>query len=163
MEQRRTITGGLIGWVCLVVFLTWVDWIGLLSMVSSGWSLMARIGITVLVALCGAIVVVRTLRFPALQRAILALSFVWLLMLPYIPWDETKVMVTLSGFLAPGMTKAQVQSIMSAYPGAHDTYNKGRVFCTESNWAYSKCEQISTMVFVRMNDDKVEAVEIDWD
>jgi hypothetical protein len=83
--------------------------------------------------------------------------------LTYIPWDDTKVMATLSGFLVPGMTKTQVQSIMNAYPGAHDVYNNGAIFCTEKNWTYSKCEEIVTVVLVRMKDDKLQSVEIDWD
>jgi hypothetical protein len=52
---------------------------------------------------------------------------------------------------------------MSAYPEAHDVYNNGAIFYTEENWTYSKCEEIVTVVLVRMKDDKLQSVEIDWD
>jgi hypothetical protein len=163
MEQDKIISGGLIGWLCFVGFVTRLDWLGFLILFSSGLSLAARLIIYAVVAICAAVAVLRMLRNAPIQRTILALSLVWLLVLPYIPWDETKVMATLSGFLVPGMTKAQVQSIMSAYPGVHDRGNRGTFFCTEQNWTYSNCEQIVTLVFVRMKDDKLQSVEIDWD
>jgi apolipoprotein N-acyltransferase len=105
MEQHKTISSGLISWLCFVVFLTWVDWIGFLSMVSSRFTLAARVAIYLFVALCAAVAVLRAFRFCSIQRTISALSLIWLLVLPFVPWDETKVMVSLSGFLVPGMTK----------------------------------------------------------
>jgi hypothetical protein len=108
MEQDRISIGMLIGWLCFVGFLTSLDWLGFLMLFSSRLSLAARLIIYAVVAICAAFAVLRTLRNAPIQRTILALSLVWLLVLPYIPWDDTKVMATLSGFLVPGMTKTQV-------------------------------------------------------
>jgi hypothetical protein len=166
MEQHKIISGELIGWLCFVGFMTWLDWLGFFTMLIALFGVRASqviyLGVA-LILLCGIVAVFRTKDYSRFLRALLALGLVWLLVLPFIPWRDEKVMISQSALLIPGMTKAQVQSIMSAYPGAHDRGNGGTSFCTEAEWKYARCEQHTTFVIVTMQDDRLVSVEIDWD
>ena len=131
----------MIGYACFLACVTWLDWLGFFSMLIALFGVRASQVIylgMVIILLYRVVAVLKTKRYSRFRRAVLAISLVWLLVLPFIPWSDEKVMITASALLVPGMTKGQVQAIMSARPGAHDIENAGTLFCTDAEWTYGQ-------------------------
>ena len=152
---------------CFLVIVTWLDWLGFFSMLIAGFGVVTSqiiyLGLALLM-ICIAVAILKTKRYSAMQRAVLILGLVWLLVLPFIPWSDEKVMITRSALLVRGMTKAQVQAIMTSRSVVQMWDDKGTelAFCTEINWTHTQCRN-DTFVLVTIQDDQLVSVAIDWD
>jgi hypothetical protein len=153
--------------LCFVGFVTWLDWVGLFAIAFGnaglvvGQSMVFIMVIGLLIAL-GA--VLRSAESPRYKRWIVALSIVWLLILPCIPWDSQKALIMDAASLRLGMTKAQVQAIMARHPGVHkgDSGERGLTFCADPDWEGHGCGN-GTIVMARMVSNILISVDIDMD
>jgi hypothetical protein len=166
MEQRDPTTFLLICWLFFLGCATWFDWLGLTSILVAVNGIVAtRVVYLALVsiALWQIARAIKTKHYSRFQRSVLILSFVWLVMLPLIPWDATKSLVIRSALLVPGMTKAQVQAIMTAPPEIEDLYGTGEAFCTHRDVVDSNCREEMILVHTRMYNDRLKTVELEID
>jgi hypothetical protein len=166
MQQRDPTNFLLICWLSVLGFVTWIDWLGLTSiLVAINGIVTTRVVYLALVsiALWQIASAIKTRHYSRFQRCVLILSFVWLVMLPLIPWDATKSLVIRSALLVPGMTKAQVQAIMTAPPEIQDLYGTGEAFCTRRAVLDSNCREEAILVHTRMYDNRLETVKLEID
>jgi hypothetical protein len=63
----------------------------------------------------------------------------------------------------PGMSKTQVQAIMSTFPGINDAGNAGRIFCHDTHYKDRDCLYPGTTVYVEMANDRLASAKIDLD
>jgi hypothetical protein len=162
MERHKSISGGLIGWLCFVGFVTWLDWLGLIPYFIVGFGRFAFF-LIVIVLLFALGAVLRSAHMARLQRAILVLSILWLLVLPFIPWKTEKALII--GYLAlvPGMPRTVVHTIMTAHPGIHDPGDSRGIYCAEREWKDSSCPWQGTYVRTYMVGDVLVSAEIELD
>jgi hypothetical protein len=166
MEQRDPTTFLLICWLFFLGCVTWFDWLGLTSILVAVNGIVAtRVVYLALVsiALWQIATAIKTRHHSRFQRCVLILSFVWLVMLPLIPWDATKSLVIRSALLVPGMTKAQVQAIMTATPEIQDLYGTGEAFCTRRAVVDSNCREEAILVHTKMNNNQLEDIKLEID
>jgi hypothetical protein len=158
-EEIMQKNGWLIGWVCFVGFVTWLDWWGAIPYIfvsfGVGFSriMFFLIPILLLVALR---VVLHSADIARLQRTVLVLGILGLLILPFIPWKAEKALIIEYLVLVPGMPRTLVHSIMTAHPGIHDPGERGGVF-------YAEGDLSGTFVITHIVGDVLESAEIELD
>jgi hypothetical protein len=167
MEQRDPTTFLLICWLFFLGCVTWFD--------SSGFALMLVLDHLGLVAshflyvgmaslvFWQVATAITTRHYSRLQRSVLILSFVWLLVRPLIPWHTEKSLLIRSALLVPGMTKAQVQARMTAFPGVQDLNGTGEDFCTVRAVQGSQCKEEAILVHMKMSNNRLEDIKLDID
>lgn len=153
-------------WIGFTIVVTWLDWVGLISYFFAAFPLvLSRIAFLVLVVLLlvGLCAVLRATHTMQILRMMLALSIVWLLVLPFIPWTPQKALITRYSLLVPGMSKATVQAIMTAHSDILDVGNTGDLFCAETDWKDGACPPAGTFVVTQIVDDMLVSAEIELD
>jgi hypothetical protein len=167
MEQRDPTTFLLICWLFFLGFVTWLDLLGFPLML-----VMTHLGLVAIhflyVGMASVVfwqiaTAITTRHYSRLQRSVLILSLIWLLVLPLIPWDATKSLLIRSALLVPGMTKAQVQARMTAFPGVQNLSGTGEDFCTDRAVQDSQCKEEAILVHMKMNNNQLEAIELEID
>jgi len=156
-------TGLLSVWACFVAFVTWLDWHGALAYFVAHYPLWFSRGmyfLLVIVLLVWVRAVLGSAQRSRLGRSVVALSIVWLLVLPFIPGTPMKALIMGAARLGPGMSAAQVQAIMMTHQGVH---KQGGIFCTDDAWENDKCDPSSSSVSVYMEGDHLVSVSIDLD
>jgi hypothetical protein len=130
-------TGLLIVWACFLAFVTWLDWLGVLTFLVAIlplWLSQGMYFLLVIVLLIWLRAVLGSAHRSRLARSVLALSIVWLLVLPFIPWTSEKALLIQSSRIQRGMTEAEVRTIMGSYQTNPHLYTRangveGLTFC----------------------------------